>query len=158
MTENFVEMELREIQIVEDFSRSQIIVLGEKEGERAFPIFIGLNEAMAMDLAARGERTPRPLTHDLVLNVVRGVGATLERVLVLKLENDTFYGALELRTADGGTVRIDSRPSDAIVLATKVHAAIFVEEKVLSEVQRAADSGVADDDDPVGDPDEDSPF
>jgi uncharacterized protein len=136
MSEHFVEMELREIQIVEDFSRSQIIVLGEKYGERVFPIFIGLQEAMAMDLAARGERTARPLTHDLILNVIDGLDATLSRVLVVKLENDTFYGALELQGADGNTKRIDSRPSDAIVIATKRQTPIFVEEQVLREVQR----------------------
>jgi hypothetical protein len=139
-------MELREIQIVEDFSRSQIIVLGEKYGERAFPIFIGLQEATAMDLAARGEKTPRPLTHDLVLNVVGSLGAKLARVLVVRLQSDTFYGALELRTASGETVRVDSRPSDAIVLATKVKAPIFVEEKVLLEVQRGMEPDAGADD------------
>lgn len=140
MSENYIEMELREIQIVEDLSRSQIIVLGEKEGSRMFPIFIGFQEAMAMDLAARGERTPRPLTHDLILNVLDGVRAKLERVLVVKLEQDTFYGALEISTGNGAVVRIDSRPSDAIVLATRRHAPIFVEERVLHQVQRGEDS------------------
>jgi len=147
VTEKYIEMELREIQIVEDFSRTQIIVLGERHGDRQFPIFIGLHEATAMDLAARGEKTPRPLTHDLVLNVIGGMGASLERVLVVKLENDTFYGALELRSAQGETIRVDSRPSDAIVLATKTKAPIFVEEQVLLKVQRDMDSGAAPDDD-----------
>jgi uncharacterized protein len=139
MAENYIEMELREIQIVEDLSRSQIIVLGEIDGDRMFPIYIGFQEAMAMDLAARGEKTPRPLTHDLILNVLDGVNAKLERVLVVKLEHDTFFGALEVNTGDGSTVRIDSRPSDAIVLATKRRAPIFVEEKVLLEVQRGGE-------------------
>jgi uncharacterized protein len=144
MPEKLIEMELREIQMIEDFSRSQIIVLAEKEGERAFPIFIGLHEAMAMDLAARQEKTPRPLTHDLIMNVIDGLGAKLVRAMVVKLEHDTFLGAIELETAAGGLVRIDSRPSDAIVLATKRRAPIFVEEQVLVDVQRGADAAGAD--------------
>lgn len=147
MPENLIEMELREIQIVEDFARTQIIVLGEKYGERAFPIFIGLHEAMAMDLAVRGERTPRPLTHDLILNVIDGLNATLNRALVVKLENDTFYGALELLSATGETVRIDSRPSDAIVVAMKRRTPIFVEEKVLHDVQHGMEPGLSSEED-----------
>ena len=164
MSENFVEMELREIQIVEDMSRTQVIVLGEKEGRRAFPIFIGLTEAVVMDLAVRGEHAPRPLTHDLVLNVITGLGASLERVLVTKLENDTFYGALELRLSDGTTERIDSRASDAIILATKVQAGIFVEEQVLdiAEGILELEEENPDDDDIDGDlfsdPDGELPF
>ncbi|MCX7017424.1 MAG: bifunctional nuclease family protein [bacterium] len=136
MNEKFVEMELREIQIMEDLAHMQIIVLGEKYGERSFPIFIGLNEAVAMDMAARGQTAPRPLTHDLICNVIDGLGAALERCLVVKLENDTFYGALELRNESGSTVRIDARPSDAIVLAMKRRSPIFVEESVLQEIAR----------------------
>ena len=165
MSENFIEMELREIQIVEDMSRTQVIVLGEKEGPRAFPIFIGLTEAVVMDMAVRGERSLRPLTHDLVLNVITGVGATLERVLVAKLEQDTFYGALELRLSDGTIERIDSRASDAIILATKVQAGIFVEEQVLKQAEgilmqqeTSDDDDVDDDNDPFHDPDGELPF
>jgi len=145
MNENYVEMELREIQIVEDLAHMQIIVLGEKYGERSFPIFIGLNEAVAMDMAARGQTAPRPLTHDLICNVIDGLGATLERCLVVKLENDTFYGALELRNENGSTIRIDARPSDAIVLATKLHVQIFVEETVLQEIARHTNLESSDD-------------
>ncbi len=153
MSDNLVEMELREIQIVQDMQRTQIIVLGEKYGERTFPIFIGLNEALAMDMAAHGERTPRPLTHDLVLNVVAELGGVLERVLVTKLENETFFGALEVRSAGGQSVRVDSRPSDAIVLAVKTGVPIFVDEQVLLAVGRPpADEGE------TAEPDEDEPF
>jgi amino acid transporter len=82
----------------------------------------------------------------VVLNVVGSLGAKLARVLVVRLQSDTFYGALELRTASGETVRVDSRPSDAIVLATKVKAPIFVEEKVLLEVQRGMEPDAGADD------------
>lgn len=136
MAENYIEMELREIQTVEDPERTQIIILEEKEGTRAFPIFIGLFEAKAMVMAAKGERTLRPMTHELVLNVIDGLGATLERVLIVELKQETFFGALELRSASGELIRIDSRPSDAIVIGTRRRVPIFVEEKVLREVQR----------------------
>ena len=136
MAEKFIEMELREIQTVEDPERTQIIILEEKDGTRAFPIFIGLYEAKAMVMAAKGERTLRPLTHELVLNVIDGLGATLERVLIVELKQETFFGALELRSATGEVIRIDSRPSDAIVIGTRRRVPLFVEEKVLREVQR----------------------
>ena len=151
MNEDYVEMELREIQMVEDLTRSQVIVLEEKDGTRAFPIFIGLHEAMAMDLAARGQQTPRPLTHDLVLNVLHGLGGRLVRALVVKLEHDTFYGALEVVSESGNVVRIDSRPSDAIVIATKCRAPIYVEEQVLRDVIRHSEEQEGPD--PPGEPD-----
>lgn len=147
MSENFIEAELREIQIVEDFTTSQIIVLAEKDGNRAFPIFIGLPEAMALDLAVRGEQTPRPLTHDLVLNTIDATGGRLLRVLVLKLEAETFFGALEIMTAAGDTVRVDSRPSDAIVISAKRNVPIFIEENVFEEVQHKSAFGQPDEDD-----------
>ena len=134
MAENYIEMELREIHLDQGPTSAQIIVLGEKEGQRTFPIYIGLFEALALEGAARGERAERPLTHDLILNVIDGLDAQLGRVLIVKLEGSTFYGALELHTGSGQPVRIDARPSDAIVLATKRRIPIFVEEKVLEEV------------------------
>ena len=161
MAENFVQVELREYQIVDDMSHTQVIILGEVDGPRAFPIFIGFNEAAALDFAVGGGVAPRPMTHDLILNVIRDLGAVLERVLVVKLEKDTFYGALELRTADGRIVRVDSRPSDAIVLATKKRAPIYVAEQVLQEVHRHQQQAASDADADAQDPDDaadDSPF
>ncbi len=134
MSENYREVELREIHILQDPTSPQVIVLAEKEGERSFPIYIGINEAAMLEMAARGQKTPRPLTHDLILNVLDGLEAELLRVLVVKLEHDTFYGALEVKRADGSVVTIDARPSDSIILATKCHVPIFVAEQVLEEV------------------------
>ncbi len=128
-----IEMELREIQISEAGSY-QIVILGEKEGTRAFPIYIGFFEAAAMDQTVRGIQTPRPMTHDLILNVIDGVGATLKRILVDQLMDDTFHGKLVVETSDGREVLIDTRPSDALVLAAKREAPIFVDEEVLEEV------------------------
>lgn len=129
-----IEMELLEIQISEA-GNHQIILLGEKEGRRVFPIYIGLFEAAAMDQAVRGIPMPRPMTHDLILNVVRGVGAELKRVMVDQLLDDTFHGKLQLELEDGREVMIDSRPSDAIVLACKCAVPIFVASQVLEEVE-----------------------
>jgi len=131
-----VEMELREIQIVDDPTRHQIVVLAEKEGTRAFPIYIGLFEASAMDLAVHGQKAPRPMTHDLIYNVLDGVGAELLEVHVDELRNETFYGKLVVRKENGEVVLIDTRPSDALVLAAKRGLPIYVEEDVLNEVSR----------------------
>ena len=131
-----VEMELREIQISENPSGHQIIILGEKGGSRTFPIYIGFYEAYAMDIAVRGIHTPRPMTHDLIYNIIDGLELSMNRVLVDKLENDTFFGKLAIENGQGKEILIDSRPSDAIVLAAKRQLPIFVAEDVLNEVCR----------------------
>lgn len=130
---DFVEMELREIQISE-LNQHQIILLGEKNGLRAFPIFIGLNEAFAMDLAVREKHTPRPMTHDLICNIVDDVGCRFDRVMVDALRDDTFHGKVVLIDSSGQEIIVDSRPSDAIVLAAKRKLPIFVAEAVLDAV------------------------
>lgn len=129
-----VAMELREIQINEESPAHQIIILAEKSGTRAFPIYIGAHEAMAMDLAVRKIRPPRPLTHDLIVNVLKGVGVELKHVVVDDLHHDTFHGKLVLQDPKGKEIIVDSRPSDAIVLASRLDRPIFVAEEVLEEV------------------------
>jgi uncharacterized protein len=145
MSENLVEMELREIQTTDNPLDHPIIVLGEKDGEREFPIYIGPVEARALEDAVLGEprlaeHLRRPMTHDLILNCIDGLGAVIHRVLVTKLEKSTFIGAVELKTGNGDLVRIDSRPSDAMILAMKRRSPIFVEEQVLRDVQRGIDN------------------
>jgi bifunctional DNase/RNase len=130
-----IEMELREIQM-SHMSPMNIVVLEEKDGNRSFPIYIGSNEAKAADDAVFGRQMARPMTHDLILNVLEGLGAALEGVLVDSLESDTFHGKLLVRTREGKHIKIDSRPSDAIVLAMKVRAPIYVAEEVVDKVQR----------------------
>jgi hypothetical protein len=141
MTFMLVEMELREIQIVDDPTRHQVIVLAEKNGRRAFPIYIGLFEASAMDLAVHGQKAPRPMTHDLIYNVLEGLGAELVEVRVDELRNETFFGKLVVQKDDGEAMLIDSRPSDALILAAKRNLPIFVEDTVLDEVCREDLSG-----------------
>ncbi len=132
-----VEMELREIL---RGPLSATIVLGELEGgDREFPVDIDLHAATALEMAVNGEQTPRPLTHDLILNVIQGLSASLKRVIVDELRLDefgrgTFHGKLDLEKSDLSTVWIDSRPSDSLVLATKLGVPIFVNEEVLNQV------------------------
>jgi len=136
-----VEMELREIQIADDPTRHQVIVLAEKNGQRAFPIYIGFFEAMAMDQSVHGQKMPRPMTHDLIYNIFQGLGAELLEVWVDELRKETFFGKLVVRKENGERVLIDSRPSDALILAAKNNLSVFVEDKVLAEVCREDLSG-----------------
>ena len=123
-----VEMELTRILIAETRD-GQIIVLKEKNGERAFPIVIGYFEAAAIDRHVKEIPMPRPLTHDLLSSVIRAFGGTLERVVINDLRDNTFFAYLEV-ALDGQTVRIDSRPSDALALAVRTNAAIYIDDKV----------------------------
>lgn len=125
-------MELARI-IISETSDEQVIVLKEVNGERAFPIVIGIWEAVAIDRNLKGKKTPRPMTHDLLENVIHGLDSKLERIVVTELRDRTFYAKLVLRR-NGKTVEIDSRPSDAIALAVQMRAPIYVEESVLEEV------------------------
>ncbi|HHT9106507.1 MAG TPA: bifunctional nuclease family protein [Candidatus Wujingus californicus] len=125
-------MELSKILITET-SDHQIIVLKEKDGQRSFPIVIGINEAWAIDRAVKGITTPRPLTHDLIHNVIEGLNAGVVKVVINDLKNNTFYAKIVLQ-GNSALVEIDSRPSDAIALAMQKNTPIFVEKKVLEEV------------------------
>ncbi len=128
-----VKMELSRIMISET-SDHQVIVLKEAQGQRSFPIVIGLHEAWAIDRAVKEIPTPRPLTHDLIGNVIEGLGAGLSEIVINDLKNNTFYAKLLVRGNDNGVIEIDSRPSDAIAIAMQRKTPIFVEEKVLDEV------------------------
>ena len=127
-----IEMELTRILIAET-REGQVIVLKEKNGERAFPIVIGFFEAAAIDRHVKQVPSPRPLTHDLVHSVIREMGGTLERVNVNDLRDNTFFGQLVVRRGEEMII-VDSRPSDAIALAVLAEVPIFVAEHVLDEV------------------------
>ncbi len=132
-----VEMELSKILITET-GEYQAVWLREKGGARTFPILIGIFEAAAIDRVVREIQTPRPLTHDLMANVIEALDATLDRIVVNSLQSHTFYARLVLHT-NGSTLEIDSRPSDAIALAVRLGAPIFIEEEVLNTVWAATD-------------------
>ncbi|MCF6150036.1 MAG: bifunctional nuclease family protein [Candidatus Kuenenia sp.] len=125
--------------IITETSDHQVIVLKEVDGERSFPIVIGLNEAWAIDRAVKGINTPRPLTHDLISKVIESLNAGVIKVIINDLRNNTFYAKIVLKQ-NGSIVEIDSRPSDAVALAMQKNTPIFVESKVLEEVCKPEDS------------------
>ena len=133
-----VECQLAKVVMSETHER-QIIVLQEKNGERRFPVVIGPVEVFAIHRTINKEKLARPLTHELVGNILGALGVAIERVIVNDLRDQTFYARILLRR-DGKTYDVDSRPSDAIALALQVNAPIYVEEKVLRE---ASGSGPA---------------
>ncbi len=130
-----VQMELHRI-IINEVAESQIIVLKEVDGERSFPIVIGNSEAFAIDRRLKGLHTPRPLTHDLMANVIEKMGGSLERIEITHLDQHTFFALLHIRV-NGKDVTVDSRPSDAIALGAAAAVPIFVAESVLEELGRA---------------------
>lgn len=125
-------MELNKI-IISEMQDQQIIVLKEVNGERNFPIVIGNPEAIAIDRRLKGIPTPRPLTHELLANVIEHLGGRLERIEINNLENHTFFARIHIRQ-DGQTIEVDSRPSDAIALGIANTVPIYVAEHVLDEV------------------------
>jgi bifunctional DNase/RNase len=127
-----VQVELKRI-IITEASDQQVIYLKEVNGERAFPIVIGLTEALAIDRRLKGQPTPRPQTHELLSSVIEKLDGRLERIVINDLQDHTFFARLVIRQ-NGKTVEIDSRPSDAIALGVSNNVPIFVAEHVLDEV------------------------
>lgn len=128
-----VEMELNKV-IVNEKRHDQIIVLKEKEGKRLLPIIIGITEAQAIKIKLSGFSPPRPLTHDLLKSTIEELGGDLEKVVIDKLEQNTFHAKLIIRI-NGKLKYIDARPSDSIALAVRTKAPIFVEDAVLEKVK-----------------------
>jgi uncharacterized protein len=128
-----VEMELVGVR-VELPTNTPIVLLREREGDRRMlPIFIGPPEATAIAFALEQVATPRPMTHDLMKDLLDELGVSLERIVVTELQDSTFYA--ELHLVDGsGTRTLSSRPSDAIALASRTGSPIFAEDAVLDEV------------------------
>jgi bifunctional DNase/RNase len=126
-----VEVELSRI-IINETSDQQVIVLKERNGERSFPIVIGIVEIFAIDRRLKGIKPPRPMTHDLLNSVIENLGVEIEKIVVDDLRNHTFYAKIHLRS-NGRTVEIDSRPSDAIALGVATNAPIYVAEHVFDK-------------------------
>jgi bifunctional DNase/RNase len=104
--------------------------LKEEATGRTLPIWVGIFEANAITMGIEHTWTPRPMTHDLIKNIIDGMTATVRKIIVTELRANTFYALILLET-EGRLVEIDSRPSDAIALALRTQAPIFVDEKVL---------------------------
>jgi hypothetical protein len=126
-----VELVLNKIKI-DETRNDQVIVLKEKEGNRFLPVVIGIAEVNAIKLKLSGIKPPRPLTHDLLISIVENLGAKLQKVLIDRLQNNTFYAKLFL-SVNGKEILVDARPSDSVALALRAGIPIFVEEEVLKE-------------------------
>ena len=121
--------------IINESSEQQLIVLKEKDGERAVPIVIGIVEIFAIDRRLKGIRPPRPMTHDLVGDMIETLGGKIEKVVIDDLKDHTFYAKIHIRLGDEVTP-VDSRPSDAIAIGVGVEAPFFVAEHVLESVAK----------------------
>jgi uncharacterized protein len=131
-----VEMELVSVEAPERPTRTPVVILRETAGQRrVLPIFIGGPEAQAIALSMQNIETPRPMTHDLMRNLLDETGAQVERITVTELREGTFFAEIVL-SAQGDVRTVSSRPSDAIALAIRIGSPIFAEEDVLEEAGR----------------------
>jgi bifunctional DNase/RNase len=127
-----IPVELTRIMITER-GEQQVIFLQERDGERNFPILIGIAEALAIDRRIKGLRTPRPMTHDLLANVIRTMGGEVEKVVVNDIREHTFIATLYIRR-NGELLEVDARPSDAIALGAALGTPLFVADQVFESV------------------------
>ena len=128
-----VQMQLSRI-IISEINEQQVIYLREVDGDRQFPILIGIFEATSIDRRVKNYESPRPLTHDLLVNSVEELGAELDSVVITELRDHTYFAKLRLKM-DGQLIEVDSRPSDAIAVAVTCtpHLPIYVAEEVLDD-------------------------
>ena len=140
-----VEMKIRGL-MMDPVTNMPIVILKDVSGAAVLPIWVGIYEANAIALEIEKVATPRPMTHDLIKNVLLGLETRVRRVVVNDLRDDTFYAIIWLER-DGQTISIDSRPSDALALALRVDCPIFVEDEVLksSKVSGATSDKVSND-------------
>ena len=120
--------------VISETSPKQFIFLKETNGQRSFPIVIGISEALAIDRRLKGIEMPRPMTHDLLAQTIEALGGRLVRVVVTDLREQTFVASLFIEH-DGDTLEVDARPSDAIALAVGYRTPLFVAEEVMEKVQ-----------------------
>lgn len=126
-----IEMTLAGVRI-ELPTNSPIVLLRESTGERFLPIWVGQPEAAAIAIALQGVVTPRPMTHDLMKNILEEMAVQVDSIAITELREGTFYAVINLRR-NGSTFEVSSRPSDAIALAVRLGCKIFANEEVLSE-------------------------
>lgn len=131
--DGLVQMEVSKIRI-DERRGEQVVVLKEREGNRLLPIIIGISEVTAIKMKISGIQPPRPLTHDLLRSTITKLGARLLRIVINRLEFNTFFAKLVLHTREGAIEEVDARPSDSIALALRADAPIFVAEEVLNQV------------------------
>ena len=132
-----IEMTIKGL-MVDPITNMPIVILRDKDGQRVLPIWVGVFEANANALQIESVQTPRPMTHDLLKSVIDELGGRLERIVVSELKDNTFYATLRLRS-QRGALTLDARPSDAIALALRSGARIFVEEAVIQSARSMED-------------------
>ncbi len=113
-------------------SNTPVILLQEKDGERSLPIFIGAPEATAIAFAVQGVDVPRPMTHDLMRDILAALGAKVERVVVTEVRDSTYFAEIHLELG-GRNLEVSSRPSDAVALATRTGSPLYVSEDLMEE-------------------------
>jgi len=126
-----IEMTIKGL-MVDPITNMPIIILRDKDGHRVLPIWVGVFEANAIALQIENVTTPRPMTHDLLKNVIEDLKGAVEKIVVSDLRENTFYAMIYV-AAQEGTVTIDARPSDAIALALRSEAPIFVSDTVAEQ-------------------------
>jgi bifunctional DNase/RNase len=128
-----IEMTIKGL-MVDPITNTPIVILRDKDGQKVLPIWVGIFEANAIALQIENISTPRPMTHDLLRNIIQDLKASVQKIVVCDLQENTFYALIYL-SLNGDTVAIDARPSDAIALALRARAPIFVEERVIDHAK-----------------------
>jgi bifunctional DNase/RNase len=133
-----IEMTIKGL-MVDPITNMPIIILRDQEGQRVLPIWVGVFEANAIALQIENVQTPRPMTHDLLKNVIDDLRGQVERIVVCELKENTFYATIHMK-ASGRQLQVDARPSDAIALALRTGSPIFVEEAVIQSARSVESS------------------
>ncbi len=128
-----IEMTIKGL-MIDPITNMPIVILKNKEGDRVLPIWVGVFEANAIALQIENITTPRPMTHDLLRNILSEIEADVQRIVVCELKENTFYAMIYL-DREGQTMAVDARPSDAIALALRTKAPIFVEDAVVESAK-----------------------
>jgi len=128
-----IEMTIKGL-MIDPITNMPIVILKDKAGDRVLPIWVGVFEANAIALQIENIATPRPMTHDLIKNILSEIEAEVQRIVVSDLRDNTFYAMIYLNR-DGETIAIDARPSDAIALALRTRSPIFVEDSVVESAK-----------------------
>jgi bifunctional DNase/RNase len=133
-----IEMTIKGL-MIDPITNMPIIILRDQDGQRVLPIWVGVFEANAIALQIENVQTPRPMTHDLLKNVIDDLRARVDRIVVCELKENTFYARIHM-SVNGRELEIDARPSDAIALALRTHSPIFVEESVIQSARSVESS------------------
>ena len=128
-----IEMTIKGL-MVDPITNTPIVILKDKAGDRVLPIWVGVFEANAIALQIENVATPRPMTHDLLRNIITDLDGRVDRIVVSDLKDNTFFALIHL-TVKGEGIAVDARPSDAIALALRTRAPILVEESVIDNAK-----------------------